>query len=98
VDRSNDPSVSFQAPTHLSPGQAASAVAAHENEHVVHNAQNAQENGMVAHSTVTIRHGICPECGRTYVAGGTTRTSFTAKQQTQDTANSGVGENVNIFA
>ena len=53
---------------------------------------------MVAHSTVTIRHGICPECGRTYVAGGTTRTSFTAKQQTQDTADFGVGENVNIFA
>lgn len=61
MDRSNDSSVSFQTPTQVSPEQAALAVAAHENEHVVHNAQNAEKSGMVAHSTVTIRHGICPE-------------------------------------
>lgn len=61
MDRSSDPSVSFQTPTHLSPGEAALAVAAHENEHVVHNAQKAKENEMVAHSTVTISYGVCPE-------------------------------------
>jgi len=61
VDRSSDPSVSFQTPTSVAPEQAASAVAAHENEHVVHNAQNAEQNGMVAHSTVTYRYAICPE-------------------------------------
>ena len=61
MDRSNDPSVSFQTATHLSPEQAAAAVAAHENEHVVHSQQNAEEGGMVAHSTVTISYGTCPE-------------------------------------
>lgn len=95
MDRSNDPSVSFQSPTHLSAGEAALAVAAHENEHVAHNAQNAQENGMVAHSTVTISYGVCPECGRIYVAGGKTTTTFTPKQEPEE---SGVGANVNIFA
>ncbi len=95
MDRSNDPSVSFQTPTHLSPGEAALAVLAHENEHVAHNSRKAEEKGMVAHSTVTIQYGICPECGRIYVAGGTTRTSYTPKQESAD---SGVGENINTFA
>ncbi len=51
---------------------------------------------MVAHSTVTLSYGICPECGRTYVAGGTTKTTFTPKQQTDEAQ--GVGGNVNTFA
>lgn len=98
MDRSSDSSVSFQSPTHLSPGEAALAVAAHENEHVVHNSENAEQNGMTAHSTVTISYGVCPECGRIYVAGGKTQTTFTPKQQTEDFANTGLGGNVNTFA
>ena len=98
MDRSSDPSVSFQSPTHLSPGVAALAVAAHENEHVTNNRENAQQNGMVAHSTVTLSYSICPECGRMYVAGGKTQTTFTAKQQTGDFESSGLGGNVNTFA
>jgi hypothetical protein len=78
-DVSSDSSVSFQVPTRLSPEQAASAVAAHEQEHVSNNAARAASEGMQATSTVTIHTDICPECGRVYVAGGTTRTTYTRK-------------------
>ena len=98
VDQSSDSSVSFQTPTKLAPSEAALAVAAHENEHVVHNRENAQQNGMVAHSTVTISYGVCPECGRIYVAGGKTETTFTPRQQTEDPESSGLGGNINTFA
>jgi hypothetical protein len=75
VDRSNDPSVSFQTPTALSPAAAESAVRAHEQEHVSHEQAKASENGQeVVFQSVAIHYGICPECGRSYVAGGTTTT------------------------
>ncbi|MFO7570431.1 MAG: hypothetical protein R6W75_11590 [Smithellaceae bacterium] len=95
VDQSSDSSVSFQTPTKLSAGEAALAVAAHENEHVVHNQERAEQENMKAHSTVTISYGVCPECGRIYVAGGKTETHFTPKQQIDDIHR---GNNVNTFA
>lgn len=98
MDRSSDPSVSFQTPTHLSPGEAALAVASHESEHVSNNAQKAEQNKMVAHSTVTISYGVCPECGRIYVAGGKTTTTYAQKQQTGASENEGLGGNINTFA
>jgi hypothetical protein len=98
VDQSSDPSVSFQSPTHLSVGEAALAVAAHENEHVANNREKAEQAGMTARSTVTIAYGVCPECGRIYVAGGKTETTFTPKEQTDDATSSGLGGNVNTFA
>ena len=74
-DDSNDSSVSFQAPTHLSPGQAATAVAAHEGEHVAHEQARAErEDRQVVSQTVTLHTSICPECGRIYISGGVTRT------------------------
>lgn len=80
-DQSNDASVSFQTPTHISPEMAASAVAAHEREHVRNNAQQAQREGMKATSFVQIHTSVCPECGRIYVSGGTTTTYYSQKQQ-----------------
>jgi hypothetical protein len=75
-DKSNDPSVSFQAPTRISPNAAASAVAAHEREHVAHETHKAEKEGReIISQTVTIKTGICPECHRVYVAGGVTRTT-----------------------
>jgi hypothetical protein len=62
---------------------AAAAVAGHEQEHVAHNADAASKQGMTAHSTVTINMAGCPECGRLYVSGGTTTTTYTAKQPAQ---------------
>lgn len=74
-DGSNDPGVSFKTPTALSPEEAASMVRAHEMEHVVRNQQKAmRENREVVSQSVTYHTAICPECGRVYVSGGTTRT------------------------
>jgi hypothetical protein len=60
---------------------AASAVSAHEQEHVQHNQQKAESEGMTATSTVVLYTAICPECGKSYVSGGTTTTTYSRKQQ-----------------
>ncbi|MDR0568516.1 MAG: hypothetical protein LBG87_04855 [Spirochaetaceae bacterium] len=74
-DGSTDPSVSFQSPAHIDPNQAASAVAAHEGEHVSREQLQAeQENRKVISQTVRLKTGVCPECGRVYISGGVTRT------------------------
>ena len=78
-DSSSDPSVSFQAPTHISPSMAAGSIAAHEGEHVSHEQQKAERDGRkVISQTVTLHTSICPECGLIYISGGVTRT-ITAK-------------------
>ena len=33
-------------------------------------------NAKLVSSTVTLKMGVCPECGRTYVAGGLTKTQI----------------------
>jgi hypothetical protein len=78
VDGSDDSGVSFQTPTQIDPQAAQSAVRAHEQEHVTRNAAKAESEGMEARSTVAIHMAICPECGRSYVAGGTTTTIYTS--------------------
>lgn len=74
-DGSNDPGVSFKTPGKINPAMSAAVVMSHEREHVVRNQAKAErEGGKVVNSTVTLHYAICPECGRTFVAGGTTRT------------------------
>lgn len=74
-DGSDDPSVSFKTPSKISPENAGSVVRAHEQEHVSHESAKAQINDRkVVSQTVSLHTGICPECGKTYVSGGTTRT------------------------
>lgn len=81
-DESDDSGVSFQAPTHLSPGQAAAAVSSHEQEHVVREQAAAEEdNREVISQSVQIHTAICPECGRSYVSGGTTTTTTQGKTE-----------------
>ncbi len=73
----SDEMVSFKTPTHISPESAASAVRAHEQEHVSNAySKAATQNGKVISATVSIHTAICPECGRTYVSGGTTHTQI----------------------
>lgn len=85
-DGSNDPGVSFKTPTKLSPESAASAVRSHENEHVSHaKTQALQEDKKIVSQSVTYHTAICPECGRSYVSGGTTRTVFKDGGAEQDT-------------
>lgn len=82
VDRSNDATVSFQSPTRISPGAAEGAVRAHEQEHVSNEQAKASEKGQrVVFQSVSIQYSICPECGRSFVAGGTTTTVTKADEQ-----------------
>lgn len=84
-DGSNDPGVSFKTPTRMSPEQAATAVRGHEMEHVTREqAKAAREDRKVVQQTVSIHTAICPECGRVYISGGTTRTVTASKPQQPD--------------
>lgn len=98
-DGSNDPSVSFKTPTKLSPERAAYAVRAHEAEHVAHAwAQAQREDKEVVSQSVTYHTAICPECGRTYIAGGNTRTTFRSAPETYEAEPPKKGANIDIFA
>lgn len=83
-DGSNDPGVSFKTPTNIAPEAAASAVRGHEQEHVSREQSKAQQEGReVVSQSVTIHTAICPECGKVYVSGGTTRTTTRAEKAAQ---------------
>lgn len=73
----SDEMVSFKSPTHISPNSAGAAVRAHEQEHVSNAySKAATGNGKVVSATVSIHMAVCPECGRSYVSGGTTNTQI----------------------
>lgn len=75
-DGSNE-NVSFKSAQHISPTQAGSAVRSHESEHVANAYKKAAEKGgKVMRASVALHMAICPECGRSYVAGGTTSTAI----------------------
>lgn len=81
-DGSDEANVSFKSAAHISPEMAASAVRAHENEHVSNAYAKAEKNeGKVVNASVSIHTAICPECGRTYVSGGTTNTTIQYKNE-----------------
>ncbi len=83
-DGSDDPGVSFKTPSHISPDQALSAVRGHENEHVTREQAKAEREGRkVVAQNVTYYNAICPECGRIYVSGGTTRTVTAGENEPQ---------------
>lgn len=86
-DGSDDMGVSFQTPTRVAPEAVASAVRGHEQEHVVREQAKAEREGRrVVSQDVTLHTDICPECGRAYISGGTTRTVTAA-----DSSRSGTG-------
>ncbi|MBD5533160.1 MAG: hypothetical protein HDQ98_13365 [Lachnospiraceae bacterium] len=73
----SDEMVSFKSASHISPEASASRVRAHEQEHVSNAYKKAaQKNGEVLQASVTLKTAICPECGRSYVAGGETTTQI----------------------
>lgn len=76
-DGSNE-MVSFKSATHISPEMAGAAVRAHEQEHVANAYNKAAEHGnaQVLNASVSIQTAVCPECGRSYVSGGTTKTQI----------------------
>ena len=73
----SDENVSFKSATHIAPEAAMGRVMAHEGEHVANAySKEAKENGQVVNASVSIHTAVCPECGRTYLSGGTTRTTI----------------------
>ena len=73
----SDEMVSFKAAGHIDPGNAAAVVLSHEHEHVANAYNKARNNGgEVARASVHLKQAICPECGRTYIAGGVTNTQI----------------------
>lgn len=76
-DGSNESDVSFKAPGHIAPEASAATVMAHEQQHVANAYQKAaQKDGQVVSCSVSLHTAVCPECGTTYVSGGTTSTSI----------------------
>lgn len=77
VDGSNEPDVSFKTPGKIAAEQSYARVSAHEREHVANAIQKGnQPNAKLISANVTLKMGVCPECGRTYVAGGETATKI----------------------
>ena len=98
VDVSTDSTVSFQTPTKVSPGAAESMVRAHEQEHVTNEQARATEEGAeVVAQNVSIRYSICPECGRSFVAGGIT-TTVTKSDDDQKGQGNGPEGNFSVIA
>lgn len=77
-DGSNEHDVSFKNATKVAPEAAASAVRSHEQMHVKNAYQEEQQNknAKVVSASVMIHTSVCPDCGKTYVSGGTTRTQI----------------------
>lgn len=102
----SDEMVSFKAAAHISPNAAAARVRSHEQEHVSNAYKKAEENnGKVVSCNVSIHSAVCPECGRTYVSGGTTATQiryyneenpYQKEMKSLDAANKYLGMNVDI--
>lgn len=77
VDGSTEGDVSFQSPGHISPQSSAAVVASHEQEHVANARQEgAKEGNRLISASVSLKMSVCPECGRSYVSGGTTNTTI----------------------
>ena len=71
----SDENVSFKSAQHIAPEAAAARVRGHEQEHVANAYSKAmKDGGKVVNASVSIHTAVCPECGRTYVSGGTTHT------------------------
>lgn len=77
VDGSNEGNVSFKAPGHISPSVSGSVVMSHEQEHVSNaKKEGSKEGNQLISATVSLKVAICPECGKSYVAGGETKTTI----------------------
>lgn len=75
IDGSDEGNVSFKAPGHIAPESSAAVVMSHEKEHVANARKEGNKPGNeLVSASISLKTAICPECGRSYIAGGTTRT------------------------
>lgn len=73
-DASNE-QVSFKAPGKIRPQEAYAKVMGHEKEHVANAvAESSKPNKELVSASISLKTDICPECGKSYIAGGTTTT------------------------
>lgn len=102
----SDEMVSFKSAAHIAPEAAGARVRAHEQEHVSNAYKKAAlGNGKVVRASVAIHTAICPECGRSYISGGTTTTQIAYKEENPYEknlkgyqANATTGDNVDTYA
>ena len=102
----SDEMVSFKAAGHIDPNNAAMVVMGHEHEHVSNAYRKAElRGGEVERASVRLKTAICPECGRTYIAGGVTSTQikyynednpYQKDMKSSDAVNKYRGANVDI--
>lgn len=100
-DGSNESDVSFKAPGHISPQSSVSMVRAHEQQHVSNAYQKEAGGARVISASVSIKMAVCPECGRSYAAGGETRTAikynednpYGKNNKSRDAASGAIGSN-----
>lgn len=84
-DGSDDMGVSFKTPTRIAPEAAGAMVRSHEQEHVSRERAKAErEDRRVVSQSVTLHTDICPECGKVYISGGTTRTTTASRPEVQE--------------
>jgi rRNA maturation protein Nop10 len=77
VDGSDEGNVSFKSPAHISPEASYAKVTSHEQEHVANAIRKGSEPGAkLISASVTLKTDICPECGKSYIAGGETFTQI----------------------
>ena len=71
----SDEMVSFKTPGRISPEEPYAKVSSHEQEHVTNAIAEGKKPGKeLVSASVSLKTAICPECGRSYIAGGTTTT------------------------
>lgn len=98
-DGSNEANVSFKTPGHIAPENSASVVAAHEREHVNNALHEDKEKGKkLLSSSVRTYTAVCPECGRTYTAGGETRTVMRTTVEHKPYEQDILGKNIDLAA
>jgi len=77
VDGSNENNVSFKTPGVIKPEESFAKVSSHEREHVSNAiAKSSKPGAKLISASVSLKMGVCPECGKSYVAGGVTNTQI----------------------
>ncbi len=84
----SDEQVSFKSAATIKPEAAAAKVRGHEQEHVANAYDKAeQKGGKVLRASVSLKYAICPECGRSYCAGGVTDTAIRYPKEQEQSKN-----------
>ena len=105
VDGSDEGNVSFKEPGYISPEASGAVVRSHEQEHVA----NAESEGStpgkeLLSASVSLKMAVCPECGKSYVSGGTTTTTMKYSSNPYDQGRKTIegsflkGKNVDLVA